>query len=947
MSVPSTPNIKVRPKATNQSLEFFWLQNAPDGGSPITSYVLFDGTTSNILNDGWGYQRVSGLSNGTSYSYSLAASNANGLSPYAYFRTVQPGTKPQVPSSITVSSLAGTTNYLVSWFTPSNIGSTTNILGTVLKGYVLDSNSNVLLRGPSTITAQIQGGNAGAFQQYTMGLYSNYVWRVLVRPVNDPGYGPNTAYSAIIDLQTPTPFSPSSFVGMQLWLDAADRTTYSTNSTSNVVRWNSKGPISIILSSIAGFGSASYPWLVGSTIAGNSTLTFNTSGYTLLKQGTTYDGVKNFFWVGQQGSFTGYLNLLGHDSVLDWQSAVSPYSYAGYTGADNTVRFASSILYANNSNFISTLGGQPVASTNTTFLLDAYNFYSSTRWQGITYDRAFGGRGWNGNLGEVIMYTSNLTPNQRLTVEGYLAWKWGISTLLPSYHPFYTRKPLGSDSNLDFSPSSIANMNLWLDAADTTSLTISSTNIVTAILDKSGNGNNSSNVSGTIITSSLNGVQTMYFNNSYLLGPLNTSLTSRNFHYIGVSRVVNSGNSGRLLSLSRAGINDSNQPDTFEIQSLTSVSLTRNGTSFGTGIAYNTNNVVNISQNSNQIFAGLNAQNISSFTNGLISSVNVNVWGLATNAGVPSDASSRLTGQIGETLFYGSTLNGLQQVQAEGYLAWKWGLQASLPSTHFYYFRPPTRKDTYLTFSPSSIRNLTYWVDASDISTISTNVSGVVQTWLDKSGSNNHTLFLTNRPTYVSTGGTFVDTANGNQQFLAPSTCYARASGESATIFITYASKGTGSTYQHLLGNTGSPYTENFYIALDRPDGEAWYSLGRTNGARTFTSTLSTIVYATRYTFGSSAGTLNINGSNVLSSFTLTVSPSGNLRFSSSGGADFGNFKFNEVLVYKSTLTTVERQQVEGYLAWKWNLQNSFLLTHPFRFFSTIVLGPISTVNTL
>jgi len=438
----------------------------------------------------------------------------------------------------------------------------------------------------------------------------------------------------------------------------------------------------------------------------------------------------------------------------------------------------------------------------------------------------------------------------------------------------------------------------------------------------------------------------MYFNNSYLLGPLNTPLTSRNFHYIGVSRVANSGNSGRLLSLSRAGVNDYNQPDTFEFQSLTSVSLTRNGTVFGTGIAYDTNNVVNISQNSNQIFTELNSQNVSSFTNGLTTAVNVNVWGLAVNAGVPSDGGSRLTGQIGETLFYGSTLNGLQQVQAEGYLAWKWGLQASLPSSHFYYFRPPTRKDTYLSFSPSSISNLTYWVDASDISRISTNSAGVVQTWLDKSGSNNNTLFGTNRPTYVSTGGTYVDTANGNQQFFAPSTCIARASGESATIFITYASKGTGSTYPHLLGTSGNPYSENFYVALNRPDGEAWYSLGRTNGARAFTSTLSTIVYVTRYNFGSTAGSLDINGSNVLSSFTLTVSPSGDLRFSASGPSDFGNCTFNEVLVYKSTLTTVQRQQVEGYLAWKWNLQNNFLATHPFRFFSTILLGPISTVNT-
>jgi hypothetical protein len=41
----------------------------------------------------------------------------------------------------------------------------------------------------------------------------------------------------------------------------------------------------------------------------------------------------------------------------------------------------------------------------------------------------------------------------------------------------------------------------------------------------------------------------------------------------------------------------------------------------------------------------------------------------------------------------------------------------------------------------------------------------------------------------------------------------------------------------------------------------------------------------------------------------------------------------SEVLLYTTPLTTVQRQQVEGYLAWKWGLVGSLPANHPFRLF--------------
>jgi hypothetical protein len=38
-----------------------------------------------------------------------------------------------------------------------------------------------------------------------------------------------------------------------------------------------------------------------------------------------------------------------------------------------------------------------------------------------------------------------------------------------------------------------------------------------------------------------------------------------------------------------------------------------------------------------------------------------------------------------------------------------------------------------------------------------------------------------------------------------------------------------------------------------------------------------------------------------------------------------------EIVVLASIASGVVRQQVEGYFAWKWGLQNSIVANHPFR----------------
>ena len=53
------------------------------------------------------------------------------------------------------------------------------------------------------------------------------------------------------------------------------------------------------------------------------------------------------------------------------------------------------------------------------------------------------------------------------------------------------------------------------------------------------------------------------------------------------------------------------------------------------------------------------------------------------------DGGVNFYGNLYEIIFYTSALTTPQLQQIEGYLAWKWGLQKNLPSSHPFYNFPP------------------------------------------------------------------------------------------------------------------------------------------------------------------------------------------------------------------------------------------------------------------
>lgn len=125
MSTPSKPNIRVRPKATDGTLEFWWGPPTSDGGSAVTGYVFnIPGVVTHTLGPTDGYYKVTGLVNGDPYTATIYATNANGNGATATFRTVEPGNLPGPMNTVTTTrDASGVATF--SWTAPTSDGGAT------------------------------------------------------------------------------------------------------------------------------------------------------------------------------------------------------------------------------------------------------------------------------------------------------------------------------------------------------------------------------------------------------------------------------------------------------------------------------------------------------------------------------------------------------------------------------------------------------------------------------------------------------------------------------------------------------------------------------------------------------------------------------------------------------------------------------------------------------
>ena len=121
---------------------------------------------------------------------------------------------------------------------------------------------------------------------------------------------------------------------------------------------------------------------------------------------------------------------------------------------------------------------------------------------------------------------------------------------------------------------------------------------------------------------------------------------------------------------------------------------------------------------------------------------------------------SMFTGSIAELIAYDAPLTVSQRQQVEGYLAWKWGLQAALPATHPYlssttlatgsFPQVPIVRTFYNTPGPILVTSISF----------SGTLGSVQVNWSSIATNPSYTVNLYSNPTSSTTGGTFITTTS-------------------------------------------------------------------------------------------------------------------------------------------------------------------------------------------
>jgi hypothetical protein len=220
-------------------------------------------------------------------------------------------------------------------------------------------------------------------------------------------------------------------------------------------------------------------------------------------------------------------------------------------------------------------------------------------------------------------------------------------------------------------------------------------------------------------------------------------------------------------------------------------------------------------------------------------------------------------------------------------------------------------------FTPANagISGLALWLDAADATTLTLGGSSVTA-WRDKSGAN-RTTTVVSAPTYSATGF-------GGR----PTVTFANNS-----ITTTLASNPGPNFSMFFVGiqNGGAVINAGGYELFYRGDFSAYCFFGPGGGMGNSHITQpniqivqSAIANETpQYWFVTLNGVYSQNGG--LAGFN------GQPVVASNAAVNIGGFtgQLCELIVYQGALGTSQRQQIEGYLAWKWGLQASLINTHP------------------
>jgi len=485
-----------------------------------------------------------------------------------------------------------------------------------------------------------------------------------------------------------------------------------------------------------------------------------------------------------------------------------------------------------------------------------------------------------------------------------------------------------------------ATCQLWLDAADAT--TVTGTTTVTAWRDKSGRGYNLTPGAGTTSYAS----QGITIDSSYLYGAGAVDLTA--FTFFIVAKNIGTTYNQPFFSA---------RPNT--TQSFDSIdgfgwymdygNQTRffgnYGSSAGkwitiTGLNTLVSGVYSVTGTSDGVFTQWNSgTQVGTVTHTTRTNTaqgfsvggewDGSVWRTYTNSGT-----------IYEVIVYNTVLSDVQRQTVEGYLAQKWGLTSQLPAGN-----PGLTKTLYngrlyqapipLKLSPVVYYNnpITFapgcqlWLDAADATTVTGTTT--VTAWRDKSGYARHLGVGSGTTSYSSSSIQL----NNSYMYVTSAVDLTKLC---VFIVIKSTSAVTNQTAFDARPNTDFDYNsvDGCALFLDPPSNIRFYGQqpnGRQIQIAADSSTTKLL------SFQSSDISLDgwSNGTSQTSATFTTTRTNTAKGFSigaSWNGSSYDNIACTatiyEIIVYNTLLSDVQRQSVEGYLAKKWALTSNLPGTH-------------------
>ena len=496
------------------------------------------------------------------------------------------------------------------------------------------------------------------------------------------------------------PFKPTDIGGCKAWFDAFDASYTTTGNT--ITAWTNKsgnanattgsGTVSINQATLNGKSSVRFP-------AGTNYLNIGSISYS-----TSYRNQFFVVTVAASGSFYFYLNC--NDTICgqcySWNDSdieINKFGTLGLrtypTGYFNSTSIVSICTSSGGNTGIFVNGvSQTLADNN----VGTGGFWSTGTATGITLGGQNGFTTGNLDMYELLQYDGDLTRAQRQQVESYLAQKWGLRQQLPQGHPgtqgiVYPSQPIPTAiywryQNI-FTPLQIqpGTCQLWLDAYDSSSVTVSGTNII-SVQDKSGKGVVLSNATGYSYpnntfngsypsflptnVSIVNGTQTLGVNTSFAVAtPFTVAFVAK--------RLLSSDTAAAFL-IDSGGSSGANRPYIWDPTG----AFTWNVATSTTTSAISLSSSVVVTE------LGTSPTFFENGTNALVSPSSTNFTTGGITVGNRYTLNNGFPGHICELIIYSNSLTTPDRQQVEGYLAWKWGLQASLPANHPYKNASPT-----------------------------------------------------------------------------------------------------------------------------------------------------------------------------------------------------------------------------------------------------------------